>query len=268
MRSNLSPVRGASVSRPRFIASVGEYLGAEAIHWCQQAFGQPIHETWSQTETGAIMIANFAAEDIKPGSIGQPIPGVEAAVVERRDDNHVAIVREPGRLGELAIRAGWPSMFRLYVQDADRYGQCFLDGWYMTGDFVTRDAEGYYWFVGRSDDVIKSGGHLIGPVEVESALLGHPAVAEAAVIGKPEAILGETIKAYVVLKGTREPEDALRRSILGEARKRLGRALAPSELEFRDWLPRTKNGNIMRRSLRAQELGLPVDDVPTAAAQS
>jgi acetyl-CoA synthetase len=179
------------LSSLRFVASVGEPLNPEAVVWGKQALGLPIHDNWWQTETGGIMIANFASTDIKPGSMGRPLPGVEATILRRGPeevlvhDGAVDEVTEPGVEGELALRPGWPSMFRGYLNDEDRYRKCFAGGWYLTGDLATRDADGYFWFLGRADDVIKSSGHLIGPFEVESALMEHPAVAEAGVIGKP-----------------------------------------------------------------------------------
>jgi acetyl-CoA synthetase len=179
-----------------------------------------------------------------------------------RDDEPVEIV-EPGVEGELALRRGWPSMFRTYIGEEARYRRCFAGDWYLTGDLCRRDADGYYWFVGRGDDVIKSAGHLIGPFEVESALIEHPAVAEAAVIGIPEPTVGEVVKAFVSLKPDREPTEELRLELMGHARRRLGPAVAPREIDFRHDLPRTRSGKIMRRLLRARELGLPEGDLST-----
>ncbi len=250
----------------RFIASVGEPLAPEAVMWGLEAFGLPIHDNWWQTETGGIMIANFAAQDIKPGSMGRPLPGIEAAVVRRRDDGTVALIREPDVAGELAIRAGWPSMFRTYLGAEERYRRCFADGWYLTGDLASVDADGYFWFKGRGDDVIKSMGHLIGPFEVESALMAHPAVAEAGVIGKPDPIAFEVVKAFVVTNPGYEPGELLHRELLAHARTRLGPAVAPKEIAFVAELPRTRSGKIMRRLLKARELGLPEGDLSTLEA--
>jgi acetyl-CoA synthetase len=246
----------------RFIASVGEPLNPEAVWWGMDAFGMPIHDNWWQTETGGIMIANTVAMDVKPGSMGKPLPGVEAAVA-RRDDKGIRFIDDPDAEGELALRAGWPSMFRGYLNEEARYRKCFAEGWYFTGDLAKRDADGYYWFVGRVDDVIKSAGHLIGPFEVESALMEHPAVAEAGVIGKPDPMLGEMVKAFVMLKAGFEESETLRAQILGHARKRLGAAVAPKEIAFAATLPRTRSGKIMRRLLKARELGLPEGDTST-----
>jgi len=249
----------------RFIASVGEPLNPQAVWWGQDVFGLPIHDNWWQTETGGIMIANTVAQDIKPGSMGLPLPGIEAFVVQRRNGS-VDVVEHPDTEGELALRAGWPSMFRGYLNDDERYRKCFVGDLYLTGDLVKCDADGYYWFVGRADDVIKSAGHLIGPFEVESALMEHPAVAEAGVIGKPDAVLGETVKAFVSLKPGFSGSEELRRELLGHARKRLGPSVAPKEIDFAKSLPRTRSGKIMRRLLKARELGLPEGDTSTLEA--
>ena len=216
------------------------------------------------------MIANFAAMDIRPGSMGRPLPGIEAAILRRDEHGNVVIRNGTAEVvevsmteGELALRPGWPSMFRGYLHEDERYRKCFAGGWYLSGDLAMRDAEGYFWFVGRADDVIKSAGHLIGPFEVESTLMEHPAVAEAGVIGKPDPIAGEIVKAFVVLRPGVEADDALRRELIGFGRSRLGAAVAPRELEFAHDLPKTRSGKIMRRMLRAQELGLDIGDVST-----
>lgn len=246
----------------RFVASVGEPLNPEAVWWGQEVLGLPIHDNWWQTETGGIMLANTAAMPIKPGSMGQPLPGIEAAIVRRRDDGTLDMLGTD-TIGELALKQPWPGMFRAYLGQEERYRRCFVGDWYLSGDLARRDADGYYWFVGRSDDVIKSAGHLIGPFEVESALLEHPAVAEAAVIGKPDPILGETVKAFVSLKGDFSASAALHDELLGHARKRLGAAVAPKELDILSSLPRTRSGKLLRRLLKARELGLPEGDTST-----
>ncbi len=251
----------------RFVASVGEPLNPEAVWWGLDALGLPIHDNWWQTETGGIMIANTPAFDIKPGSMGRPLPGIEACIVEHLEAEgepaRVRVIEQPDVEGELALRAGWPSMFRGYLNNEARYRKCFAGDWYLTGDLARRDADGYYWFVGRADDVIKSAGHLIGPFEVESALMEHPAVAEAGVIGKPDPVVGEVVKAFVSLKDGYAADEALRLDILGHARKRLGAAVAPKEIAFLPTLPRTRSGKIMRRLLKARELGLPEGDTST-----
>lgn len=263
MKLGLEPIRGFDTSSLRFMASVGEPLNPEGVVWGVEAFGLPFHDNWWQTETGGIMIANYAAMDIKPGSMGKPLPGIQAAVVERLDDGGVRVIDEPDREGELALRPGWPSMFRGYLNEEERYAKCFAGGWYLSGDLARRDADGYFWFVGRADDVIKSAGHLIGPFEVESALMEHPAVAEAGVIGKPDPVAMEVVKAFVALKPGYEAGEPLRRELLGHCRKRLGAAVAPREIDFLKDLPRTRSGKIMRRLLKARELGLPEGDTST-----
>jgi len=244
----------------RFAASVGEPLDAEGVLWGADVLGVPFHDNWWQTETGGIMIANFASMDIKPGSMGKPIPGVEAAIVRVREDGDLERIETPDTMGELALRPGWPSMFRGYLGEEARYRKCFRSGWYLSGDLARRDADGYYWFVGRADDVIKSAGHLIGPFEVESALLEHAAVAEAGVIGKPDPTVGAIVKAFVSLKAGFAPSDALTRELLAHARRKLGPAVAPREIEILSGLPKTRSGKIMRRLLKARELGLPAGD--------
>ena len=247
----------------RFLASVGEPLNPEAVVWGKEAFGLPFHDNWWQTETGGIMIANFASMDIRPGSMGRPLPGINAAIVRKREDGRIEEIAVPDVQGELALRPGWPSMFRAYLNEPARYKKCFDDGWYLTGDLARRDADDYFWFVGRKDDVIKTSGHLVGPFEVESILMEHPAVAEAGVIGKPDPVAMEVVKAFVLLHEGFEPSESLRLELLGFARKRLGAVVAPKEIEFVATLPRTRSGKIMRRLIKAREMGLPEGDVST-----
>ncbi|MCC7413676.1 MAG: acetate--CoA ligase [Gammaproteobacteria bacterium] len=248
----------------RFVASVGEPLNPEAVWWGAEVLGLPIHDNWWQTETGGIMIANLPAFDIKPGSMGRPLPGVEACIVHRDEQTGaLTVIDTPDEEGELALRRGWPSMFRAYLHNEERYRKCFAGDLYLTGDLARRDADGYYWFVGRADDVIKSAGHLIGPFEVESVLMEHGAVAEAGVIGKPDPVVGEMVKAFVSLKRGYSWNEALRKELLGHARKKLGAAVAPKEIDCLPALPRTRSGKIMRRLLKARELGLPEGDTST-----
>ena len=239
------------LSALRIVASVGEPLGADATLWGADAFGVPVHDTWWQTETGAIMIAAPLGEVVVPGSMGRPLPGVEAAVVHRGDDGAVVEETSPGIRGELALRPGWNSMFRGYLSEEARYRRCFSGGWYLTGDLVRRDRDGRFWFAGRSDDVIESAGHLIGPSEVEAVLLMDPSVAEAAVVGRPDPVIGESVTAFVVLMPdvVDEPEE-IRRGLLARARRHLGAAVAPRQIEFVDDLPHTQSGKTMRRLLR------------------
>jgi acetyl-CoA synthetase len=253
----------------RHIVSVGEPLNAEAVIWGDRTFGMPIHDTWWQTETGAIMISNFSGCDVLPGSMGRSMPGIEATIVRQDAEGHalvvdgkVQIVEDPTESGIIALRAGWPSMFRGYLNDPERYAKCFADGWYLSGDLARRDADGYFWFVGRADDVIKSAGHLVGPFEVESALMAHPAVIEAGVIGKPDPVAGEIVKAFVSLREGFEPDEQMRAELIAFGRRRLG-SVAPREIAFEQNLPHTRSGKVMRRLLKARELGLPTGDLST-----
>jgi acetyl-CoA synthetase len=263
MKGGVDAVHGRSMPALRFLASVGEPLNPEAVRWGVEAFGLPFHDNWWQTETGGIMIANYLAMDIRPGSMGRPLPGIEAAIVRSNDDGTVTVIDAAGEQGELALKAPWPSMFRGYLNEPERYRKCFVGGWYLSGDLARRDRDGYFWFVGRKDDVIKTSGHLIGPFEVESVLMEHPAVAEAGVIGKPDPVALEVIKAFVSLKSGQVPDEALKKALLAHARKRLGAAVAPKEIEFVGSLPKTRSGKIMRRLLKARELGLPEGDTST-----
>jgi acetyl-CoA synthetase len=267
MKAGAAIAKRYDLSKLRLLASVGEPLNPEAVVWGVEAFGKPFHDNWWQTETGGIMISNFPAMDVKPGSMGRPLPGIAAGIVERQDGGVMREITEPMVMGELALRPGWPSMMRGYLDEEERYRKCFVGGWYLTGDLAMRDEEGYYWFVGRADDVIKSAGHLIGPFEVESALMEHPAVAEAGVIGIPESTAGEMVKAFVALKNGVEASEGLRKELLGHARSRLGPAVAPKDIAFRQNLPKTRSGKIMRRLLKARELGLPEGDISTLESE-
>jgi acetyl-CoA synthetase len=263
MKAGVDLARARSYPSLRHLASVGEPLNPEAVVWGVEAFGRPFHDNWWQTETGAIMIANYPCMEVRPGSMGRPVPGIEAGIVRPRDDGGVDVVLEPGDVGELALRPGWPSMFRGYLNEEERYRKCFRVGWYLSGDLARRDADGYFWFVGRADDVIKAAGHLVSPFEVESVLMTHPAVSQAGVIGVPDPIAGSAVKAFVELKAGQTASEALRKDILAHARRLLGVAVAPREIAFSEQLPRTRSGKIMRRLLRARELGLPEGDLST-----
>lgn len=262
MKAGLEPVRKHRFPALRLIASVGEPLNPEAVMWGVEAFGLPVHDTWWQTETGAIMIANFIAEPLWPGSMGRAMPGVEIAIARHLEDGSVQLLGA-GEVGEIVLRPGWPSMFKTYLNNEQRYRESFSGGWYFSGDQGRRDEQGNYWFVGRSDDIIKSAGHLISPFEVECALNLHPAVMQSAVIGLPEPTVGQVVKAIVELRPGRQPDAALRREILAHGRRLLGAAIAPRDVEFMSSLPRTRSGKIMRRLLRARALGLPEGDLST-----
>ncbi len=271
MKAGTDRARAYDLSALRHVASVGEPLNPEIVLWGREAFDRTIHDTWWQTETGAIMVANYGTESVRPGSMGRPVPDIEAGLLVRDShgeavvgpDGEPELVTEPDVEGELALRTPWPSMMRGYLHEPERYASAFVGSWYRSGDLARCDADGRFWFVGRGDDVIKSAGHLIGPFEVESALMEHPAVAEAGVIGVPDPVVGEVVKAFVALKTGHEPTDELRLQLVGFARKRLGAAVAPRTIEFAQDLPKTRSGKIMRRLLKARELGLPEGDLST-----
>jgi acetyl-CoA synthetase len=264
MRLEFKPKEKYDLSRLRLIHSVGEPLNPEAVYWSVEALGMPIHDNWWQTETGGIMISNFPSMEIRPGSMGRPLPGIEAAIAHRSEaDGTVSLLETPDTIGDLVLKPGWPSMFRGYLEEEARYRKCFAGGWYFTGDLAKRDEDGYYWFVGRADDIIKTSGHMVGPFEVESTLMEHPAVAEAAVIGIPDPVTGELVKAFVSLNPGWEWSEDLRLELIGFGRKKLGAAVAPKEIAWQKSLPKTRSGKIMRRLLKARELGLPEGDTST-----
>jgi acetyl-CoA synthetase len=251
-------VKKYDLSSLRHLASVGEPLNPEAVVWSEKVFGKPFHDTWWQTETGSIMIANTPGMLIKPGSMGKPLPWIQASI---RDDegNEVAV----GQEGNLCLKPYWPSLMRTVWQNNEKYQSYFKNGWYFSGDRARKDAEGYFWFIGRADDVIKTSGERIGPFEVESALVGHPAVVEAGVIGKPDEVRGEIIKAFVVLKPGVQPTLELKDELANHVKKHLAGHAYPREIEFIDKLPKTRSGKIMRRILKAKELGQDIGDTST-----
>lgn len=262
MRMNIKPYKEYNLKNLRLILSVGEPLHAEAVIWGQRNFGIPILDNWWQTETGGIMIANYPSMKIKPGSMGKPLPGIEIAIAEIINKD-LKIITAPDIQGHLVLKKGFPSLFRSYLHEEERYKKCFIGEWYLSGDLAKKDTDGYFWFIGRADDIIKTSGHMVGPFEVESTLMRHPAVAEAAVIGKPEATIGELVKAFVVLKPDKEAGEQTKMDIMAFARKEMGPAVAPKEIEFTDNIPKTRSGKILRRLLKARELGLPEGDIST-----
>jgi len=262
MRMDIKPRSAYHLENLRIILSVGEPLYAEAVIWGEETFGFPILDNWWQTETGGIMVANYPSMKVKPGSMGKPLPGVEAAIAEV-NDNQIQILSEPNLQGHLVLKKGFPSQFRGYLHEEERYNKCFIGEWYLSGDLAKKDADGYFWFIGRADDIIKTSGHMVGPFEVESTLMRHPMVAEAAVIGKPEPTIGELVKAFIVLKTGNLPNEETRMDIMGFARKEMGPAVAPKEIEFVETIPKTRSGKILRRLLKARELGLPEGDIST-----
>ncbi len=258
MAGGTSLVKEFDLSNLRHMGSVGEPLNPEAVKWGIKAFGMPFHDTWWQTETGAICIANYPCMDIKIGSMGKPIPGLTAGIVN--DDGREL----PGnKEGNIAIRPRWPSMMRAIWRRPHKYQSYFVNGWYISGDRGWKDDDGYFWFIGRADDVIKTSGERVGPFEVESALVEHPAVVEAGDIGKPDPLRGEIIKAFVVLQKNIKPTDALKEELSHFVKKHLAGHAYPREVEFIDKLPKTRSGKIMRRILKAKDLGLPIGDTST-----
>ncbi|RSD27748.1 acetate--CoA ligase [Mesobacillus subterraneus] len=243
----------------RHILSVGEPLNPEVVRWGMKVFHLRIHDTWWMTETGAQVICNYPSMEIKPGSMGKPIPGVKAAIVDDQGNE-----LPPYRMGNLAIQKGWPSMMHTIWNNPQKYESYFMPGdWYVSGDSAYMDEDGYFWFQGRIDDVIMTSGERVGPFEVESKLVEHPAVAEAGVIGKPDPVRGEIIKAFIALRDGYEQSDELIEEIRQFVKKGLAAHAAPREIEFRDKLPKTRSGKIMRRVLKAWELDLPTGDLST-----
>ncbi|REK76350.1 acetate--CoA ligase [Paenibacillus paeoniae] len=247
------------LSSLRHVLSVGEPLNPEVVRWGMKVYNQRIHDTWWMTETGGQLICNYPSMDIKPGSMGKPLPGVQAAII---DDSGNEV--PPYRMGNLAVRVPWPSMMRKIWNNPSKYEEYFrLEGWYVSGDSAYMDEEGYFWFQGRIDDVINTAGERVGPFEVESKLVEHPAVAEAGVIGKPDPMRGEIIKAFIALREGFEPSEELKKEISQFVKIGLSAHAAPREIEFKDKLPKTRSGKIMRRVLKAWELNLPTGDLST-----
>jgi len=248
------------LSSLRHLASVGEPLNSEAVIWAKKYFDKPFHDTYWQTETGSIMITNFPGMKVKPGSMGKPFPGITGTVLSQ---DTFEPIDEPGRIGLIAFRPGWPAMMRTYWNNEDKYNEKFVNGWYLTGDKGSIDNEGYFWFVGRDDDVINTGGHLVSPFEVESALLEHPAIAESAVVAKPDEINMEVVKAFVTLKPGFTQGSDLELDIMNFIRKKLSPVAMPQEIEYMETLPKTRSGKIMRRLLHAKEWNEEIGDIST-----
>lgn len=251
-------VKKHDLSHLRYLASVGEPLNPEAVIWGKEVFGKYFHDTWWQTETGSIMIANTPDLEVQPGSMGKPLPWLKAGIV---DDDGKPV--PDGQEGNLALIPPWPSIMGTIWQNQEKYDSYFKNGWYLSGDKAKKAADGYYWFIGRADDVIKTSGERVGPFEVESALVDCPEVVEAGVIGKPDELRGEIIKAFVVLKQGVQPSDELKEKLSNHVKETLAGHAYPREIEFIDKLPKTRSGKIMRRILKAKELGLPIGDTST-----
>jgi acetyl-CoA synthetase len=260
MKEGLDPVKRANLASLRHLASVGEPLNAEAVLWSEKAFGKPFHDSFWQTETGSIVVSNYPGMKIKPGSMGKPFPGITATVVNPKTHEPI---QTRGTVGLIALKPGWPAMFRTYWNNKHTYDGKFKNGWYICGDRASIDGDGYFWFVGRDDDVINTAGHLVGPFEIESALLEHAAVAESAAVGKPDPINMEVVKAFVALKPEYKLSDDLTMDIMNFIRKKLSPLAMPQEIEYVDSLPKTRSGKIMRRLLRAKEWGEEIGDTST-----
>ncbi|TVY08711.1 acetate--CoA ligase [Paenibacillus cremeus] len=252
-------VKAADLSTLRHVLSVGEPLNPEVVRWGLKVYGQRIHDTWWMTETGGQLICNYPCMAIRPGSMGKPLPGVDAAIIDDAGN-----ILPPYRMGNLAIKTPWPSMMRKIWNNPAKYEEYFrISGWYISGDSAYMDEDGYFWFQGRIDDVINTAGERVGPFEVESKLVEHPAVAEAGVIGKPDPMRGEIIKAFIALREGFTPSDELKAEIAKFVKEGLSAHAAPREIEFKDKLPKTRSGKIMRRVLKAWELNLPTGDLST-----
>ncbi|WP_100405128.1 acetate--CoA ligase [Bacillus solitudinis] len=250
-------VKKYDLSSLRHMLSVGEPLNPEVVRWGKKVFDLRIHDTWWMTETGAQLICNYPSMDIRPGSMGKPLPGIKAAIIDDKGNE-----LPPNRMGNLAIKKGWPSMMREIWRNPEKYASYFeIEGWYISGDSAYMDEDGYFWFQGRIDDVIMTAGERVGPFEVESKLVEHPAIAEAGVIGKPDPVRGEIIKAFVSLREGYEVTDELKEEIRQFVKTGLAAHAAPREIEFREKLPKTRSGKIMRRVLKAWELDLPTGDL-------
>jgi acetyl-CoA synthetase len=260
MKAGDKVAKSFDLSSLRNLASVGEPLNSEAIIWSERIFGKPFHDTYWQTETGSIMISNFPGMKIKPGSMGKPFPGITGVVLDQETFEPLSV---PGKIGLIAFRPGWPAMMRAYWNNQEKFREKFVNGWYLSGDKAYLDNEGYFWFIGRDDDVINTGGHLVSPFEVESALLEHPAVAESAVVAKPDEVNMEVVKAFITLKPGFTPSSDLELEIMNFIRKKLSSLAMPQEIEYMDKLPKTRSGKIMRRLLHAKEWGEEIGDIST-----
>jgi acetyl-CoA synthetase len=243
----------------RHICSVGEPLNPEALRWIKTVTGQAPHETWWMTETGMHIICNYRSLDFKVGATGRPFPGTYASVIDGAGKE-----LPPNTMGQLAVKTPWPSMMREIWKNPAKYQEYFrIKGWYLSGDSAYKDKDGFIWFAGRADDVIKTAGERVGPFEVESALVQHPAVAEAGVIGKPDEVRGQIVKAFISLRKGFEPSEGLKKEISEFVKKNLAAHAAPREVEFVEKVPKTRSGKIMRRVLRSWDQGLPVGDIST-----
>lgn len=260
MKAGDEIIKSFDLSSLRHLASVGEPLNSEAVVWSERIFGKPFHDTFWQTETGSIMIANFPGMKVKPGSMGKPFPGITGVVLDPKTFEPLS---KSGKIGLIAFKPGWPSMMRSYWNNDEKFNEKFVNGWYLSGDKASVDNEGYFWFIGRDDDIINTGGHLVSPFEIESALLEHPAVGESAVVSKPDEINMEVVKAFITLKPGFTPNADLQLEIMNFIRKKLSSLAMPQEIQYMDKIPKTRSGKIMRRLLHAKEWGEDIGDIST-----
>ncbi|MBS4013979.1 MAG: acetate--CoA ligase [Bacteroidetes bacterium] len=259
MKAGEEIIKKFNLSSLRHLASVGEPLNSEAVIWSERVLGMPFYDTYWQTETGSMILCNYPGMKVKPGSMGKPFPGITAAILDIKTFEPVA----QGVVGLIGLKPDWPALMRTYWANEETFKKKFENGWYLPGDRARIDSDGYYWFVGRDDDVINTGGHLVSPFEVESALLEHEAVAESAVVSKPDEINMEVVKAFVTLKPGFEANDDTELLIMNFIRKKLSPLAMPQEIEFIEKLPKTRSGKIMRRILHAQEWGEEIGDTST-----
>lgn len=260
MKAGDEIVKEIDLSSLRHLASVGEPLNAEAVIWSERVFGMPFLDTYWQTETGSMMITNHPGMKIKPGSMGKSFPGITSVLLDAKTYEPIT---EQGKVGLIAFKPGWPAMMTTYWNNEEKYKEKFINGWYLAGDRAYLDADGYFWFIGRDDDVINTGGHLVSPFEVESALLEHEAISESAVVAKPDEVNMEVVKAFITLKPGYEFDDDTELNIMNFIRKKLSPLAMPQEIEFVETLPKTRSGKIMRRILHAKEWGEEIGDIST-----
>lgn len=260
MKAGDEIIKQYDLSSLRHLASVGEPLNSEAVIWGEKVYGLPFYDTFWQTETGSMMICNYPGMKIKPGSMGKPFPGITGAVL---NEETFEPITETGKPGLIAFKPDWPSLMRTYWRNEETYQKKFQNGWYLSGDKAYIDSDGYFWFIGRDDDVINTGGHLVSPFEVESALLEHEAVAESAVVAKPDDVNMEVVKAFVTLKPGYPATEEMELEIMNFIRKKLSPLAMPQEIEYMDKLPKTRSGKIMRRVLHAKEWGHDIGDIST-----
>lgn len=252
------PLNKENMPSLRHIVSAGEPLNSGLIDWTMENLGIPIHDSWYMTENGHQLINNYRCIPIKKGSMGKVLPGIYAAIIDE-DGNELTT----GEIGQLAVRTPWPGLMKTVWGNKEKFDSYFKNEWYLSGDTAYQDEDGYFWFQGRNDDMIKSAGERISPFEIENTLVSYPAIAEAGVIGKAHDLYGSIIKAFVILKPGFVGDNALKNDIMKYVRVNLASHEVPREIEFVEKLPKTRSGKIMRRVLRAKEMGLDTGDLST-----